>query len=168
MEQDEMIMAYAKLYNKIVHSNDDKAMHILGRTIKAMVEELISCKPETAREYLETLEAVNWNNYLTKKEAINIVSNMSPEPMWNSDAWQQAMTEMDIPTEEIPYYNDYALYVVMNQVVSDHGRTIARIKGLESVKEMEPSELAKYAYELAIDLLKDKDMMYNVREYFLK
>ena len=29
-------------------------------------------------------------------------------------------------------------------------------------------ELVEYAYKLALDLLKDKDGVYNIREYFLK
>ena len=33
---------------------------------------------------------------------------------------------------------------------------------------VEPTELAKYVYKLALDLLKDKDGVYDIREYFLK
>lgn len=56
----------------------------------------------------------------------------------------------------------------MNQVISDHGETIAAIKGEESISDINEEELVKYAYKLAIDLLKDKDGVYNIREYFLK
>ena len=69
--------------------------------------------------------------------------------------------------EDKPYYNDYALYVAMNQVVSDHGCTIAKILGKESVKDIDTDNLVKYAYNLALDLLKDKDGVYDIREYFL-
>ena len=56
----------------------------------------------------------------------------------------------------------------MNQVVSDHGRTIAKILGKEDVKDINTEHLVKYAKHLALDLLKDKDGVYDIREYFLK
>ena len=78
------------------------------------------------------------------------------------------MEKLGYPLEDKPYYNDYALYVAMNQVVSDHGETIASILNKDSIALVEPTELAKYAYKLALDLLKDKDLVYDIREYFLK
>lgn len=66
------------------------------------------------------------------------------------------------------HYNDYALYIAMNQVISDHGETIVAIKGEKSLSDINEDELVKYAYKLALDLLKDKDGVYNIREYFLK
>ena len=56
----------------------------------------------------------------------------------------------------------------MNQVISDHGETIAMIKGEKSLSDVNKEELVEYAYKLALDLLKDKDGVYNIREYFLK
>lgn len=78
------------------------------------------------------------------------------------------MVNLGLPTEEEPYYNDYALYVAMNQVISDHGCTVAKILGKESVKDIDSDNLVKYGYSLALDLLKDKDGVYDIREYFLK
>ena len=65
-------------------------------------------------------------------------------------------------------HDDYALYIAMNQLISDHGETIAMIKGEKSLSDVNKEELVEYAYKLAIDLLKDKDGVYNIREYFLK
>lgn len=48
------------------------------------------------------------------------------------------------------------------------GDTIAMIKGEKSLSDINEEELVEYAYKLAIDLLKDKDGVYNIREYFLK
>lgn len=58
--------------------------------------------------------------------------------------------------------------VAMNQVVSDHGCTIAKILGKEDVNDIDTEHLVKYANHLALDLLKDKDGVYDIREYFLK
>ena len=49
-----------------------------------------------------------------------------------------------------------------------NGETIAIIKGEKSLSDINEDELVKYAYKLALDLLKDKDDVYNIREYFLK
>lgn len=165
MEQNEMIMAYAKLYNKIVHSNDDKAMHILGRTIKAMVEELISCKPETAHEYLETLEAVNWNNYLTKKEACRIVKEMQPKKGWDISDWEKEIESLELNDNDDPYYNKWALYTTMNMIYSDSATTILKIMRCPS-EENQEENLFKAIYYLSLDKLKDEDGVFNIRSYF--
>lgn len=167
MEAKEIKQQFESLYNTMANSNEPKYMHIFGETMKAMMDDMIALKPELAQEYVERLSAIKWFNFLTKKEAIAIIGGMDPAPTWDAATWQQAMIEQDLPMEEAPYYNDYAMFVAMNQVISDHGRTVAYIKGVESAKEIEPAELVKYAYKLAIDLLKDKDGVYDIREYFL-
>ena len=48
------------------------------------------------------------------------------------------------------------------------GDTIAKFLNKEDVKDIDTEHLVKYAYSLAIDLLKDKDGVYDIREYFLK
>lgn len=164
MEQQEIMMAYYELYEKMSQSKEIKAARIFGDTMKSMLEDLVTLKPELAEEYIERLSAIKWNNYLTKKEALRITERMSPSANWSLDAWEQAM--IDIPVEDNPYYNQYALFVVMNQVVSDHGKSIALIRGVETVNDIDSSELIKFAYRLAIDLLKDEDGVYNVRRYF--
>lgn len=77
------------------------------------------------------------------------------------------MEKAELCMEEKPYYNDYALYVAMNQVISDHGNTIAVILGKNAISEIDAIELTRIAYKLATDLLKDKDKVYNIRTYFL-
>lgn len=42
----------------------------------------------------------------------------------------------------------------------------AEVKRL--IKDIDTEHLVKYAHSLALDLLKDKDGVYNIREYFLK
>lgn len=133
-----------------------------------MMNDMAVKHPELAQEYLDKLCAIKWNNYLTKKEASEIVTCMNPPVTWDMQTWINAMTGLGLATEEKPYYNDYALYVAMNQVVSDHGCTIAKILGKEDVKDIDTEHLVKYAHSLALDLLKDKDGVYNIREYFLK
>lgn len=80
---------------------------------------------------------------------------------------KEAMNALGIDTCCEPYYNEYALYVAMCQVYSDHGNTIAKMHGKDTIEEIEPNEVVKCMYSLAIDLLKDKDGVYDIRKYFL-
>lgn len=168
MEQKEFMKEFDELYQIMAISNTPKFMHIFGDTMREMMCDLAQLKPTLAEEYLSQLCAIKWHNYLTKKEADEIIEKMNPQAIWDKQTWLDAMGKLGLPMEEKPFYNDYALYVAMNQVVSDHGETIAKIVGKESVSDIETEELVRYAYKMAIDLLKDKDGIYNIREYFLK
>lgn len=168
MEQKEMMHKFETLYNMMATSNEPKYMHIFGETMKAMMEDMMDTTPELASEYIEKLSAIEWNNYLTSNEAERITAIMTPQAIWDKQAWLDAIETLGVPMEQKPFYNDYALFVAMNQVISDHGSTIASILGKDTVAEIEATELVKYAYKLAIDLLKDEDGVYNIRTYFLR
>lgn len=168
MDAKEIMSKFDELYGIMATSTNVKYMHTFGDTMRCMMNDMASKHPEQAQEYIEKLCAIKWKNYLTKKEASEIVSDMNPTVTWDMQTWLNAMANLGLPTEEEPYYNDYALYVAMNQVISDHGCTVAKILGKESVKDIDSDNLVKYGYNLALDLLKDKDGVYDIREYFLK
>lgn len=168
MEVKDIVSKFDELYGIMATSTNVKYMHVFVDTMRCMMKDMASKHPELAQEYLDKLCAIKWKNYLTKKEASEIVDGMNPSATWNMQTWISAMNSIGLKTEEKPYYNDYALYVAMNQVVSDHGCTIAEILGKEDVKDIDTEHLVKYAHSLALDLLKDKDGVYNIREYFLK
>jgi len=44
-------------------------MQILGHVMKQAMFKIIETSPSLAKEYLDELEAINWTNYLTTKEA---------------------------------------------------------------------------------------------------
>lgn len=168
MEAKEIMSKFDELYGMMASSANVKYMHVFGNTMRCMMNDMASKHPELAQEYLDKLCAIKWKNYLTKKEASEIANGMNPPATWDMQTWLNAMTGLGLEKEEKPYYNDYALYVAMNQVISDHGETIAMIKGEKSLSDVNKEELVEYAYKLALDLLKDKDGVYNIREYFLK
>lgn len=168
MEGKEIKQKFEALYNTMATSNEPKYMNVFGETMKAMLDDMIAVKPELAQEYVEKLEAIEWNNYLTKKEAMEIVEGMSPIRFWNAETWLDNMEKAELCMEEKPYYNDYALFIAMNQVISDHGGTLASVFGKNSASEIDVSELIDIAHKLAIDLLKDKDRVYDIRKYFFK
>lgn len=168
METKDIMSKFDELYGIMASSTSVKYMRTFRDTMRCMLKDMSAKHPELAQEYLDKLCAIKWKNYLTKKEASEIVDGMNPPATWDMQTWLKAMNGLGLVTEEKPYYNDYALYVAMNQVVSDHGCTIARILDKEDVKDIDTEHLVKYAYSLAIDLLKDKDGVYDIREYFLK
>ena len=168
MDAKEIMSKFDELYGIMATSTNVKYMRTFGDTMRCMMQDMASKHPELAQEYIEKLCAIKWKNYLTKKEASEIVSDMNPPATWDMQTWLNAMANLGLPTEEEPYYNDYALYVAMNQVISDHGCTVAKILGKESVKDIDTDNLVNYGYNLALDLLKDKDGVYDIREYFLK
>ena len=168
MDAKEIMSKFDELYGIMATSTNVKYMRTFGDTMRCMMQDMASKHPELAQEYIEKLCAIKWKNYLTKKEASEIVSDMNPPVTWDMQTWLNAMANLGLPTEEEPYYNNYALYVAMNQVISDHGCTVAKILGKESVKDIAADNLVKYGYNLALDCLNDKDGVYDIREYFLK
>ena len=168
METKKIMNKFDELYSIMATSANVKYMHTFGDTMRCMMNDMASKHPELAQEYIEKLCAIKWKNYLTKNEALDIIGKMNPEATWNMQGWLDEMEKLGLCMEDKPYYNDYALYIAMNQVISDHGCTVAKILGKESVKDIDTDNLVKYGYNLALDLLKDKDGVYDIREYFLK
>lgn len=156
---------FLKLYDYIVNSEDPEKMHVLGQVVKSMMNRFIESYPQWAREYLDTLQAVKWCNYLTAKEAEQIVSNMKPSPAWTRTAWDGMMTNLGYPKEEEPYYNEHALYVTMCMKSSDSGDTIISEMNANGINP-DRDAVFKFIYKLALDVLKDKDRMFNIRSYF--
>ena len=148
---------FDELYGIMATSANVKYMRVFGDTMRCMMKDMADRHPELAQEYIEKLCAIKWKNYLTKNEALDIIGKMNPEAIWNIQEWLDEMDKLGFCMEDNPYYNDYALYIAMNQVISDHGETIVAIKGEKSLSDISEEELVEYAYRLAIDLLKDKD-----------
>lgn len=157
---------FHELYNIMANSNNVEFMRTFGNVHKEMMNWFIANKPEAAEEWLCKLESIKWKNYLTPKEAEKIVAGMKPEAPWSREVWKKAMESLELPMEEEPYYNSCALWVVMNQVYTDHAQTIADNIIKKPLAEIPTEQLVPGIRALAIDLLKDKDKVYNVRTYF--
>jgi hypothetical protein len=157
---------FEELYGMMSSSREVDNMRLFGAVMKKMMSDMIATHPTEAEEYIETLEAIKWNNYLTHKEAEKIIANMNPKAPWAWQDWVQAMNNLGLHGEEEPYYNSYALWVVMNMVYSDHAETLAKEVWSKSVKEIPAETWVETTYALALDKLKDKDRVFNVRKYF--
>lgn len=166
MNQEEMKKEFDSLYKMMANSDKVENMRTFGNVHKEMMDWFIDNKPELAQEWIGKLESIKWKNYLTAKEAEKIVSGMIPKAPWSRDVWKQAMKDLELSTEEEPYYNSCALWVVMNQVYTDHAQTIADNIIKKPLQEIPVEQLVPGIRALAIDLLKDKDGVYSVRSYF--
>lgn len=105
MNQQEMKEEYMGLYGYMANSKDPKNMKIFGQVMTSMITDMIQSAPNKAEEYIGRLEAVKWNNFLTKREAETIVANMNPKAPWTMDQWKQAMEKYGYSLEKEPYYN---------------------------------------------------------------
>lgn len=157
---------FLNLFDYIINSNDEHKMHVLGNMVKSMMNHIIATNPTAAQDYIDVLQSVKWHNYLTHKEADQIIANMTPKPMWGKGTWEQAMSNLELQMEKEPYYNKCALYVTMSMITSDSGETLSNIMGLSTAQAVTNTEFIKAVYKLALDKLEDKDQMFNIRTYF--
>lgn len=157
---------FLKIYDTIVYSNDYNKMHTLGDVTKKMMTKFIEVYPQQAKEYVDILQSVNWDNYITAKEAEEILSKMEPKPAWSKPVWENLLSKLQLTDEHFPCYNKCALYIAMCMVDSDSGHTIAYItkQPYEVIKNTD--EYFTYVYKLAVDKLTDKDGVFNIRKYF--
>ena len=154
----ELKQQYAELYSYMANSKKPENMKAFGNVMTEMFQWMADNKPEVAQEWLSKLEAIRWHNYLTPKEADMIVSGMNPQRPWSREQWQQAMQQHSFKLEEEPYYNRCALYVEMSAIYSDSSDTLKRYAASADQFEV--------IHALALDKLKDKDEVYDIRNYF--
>ena len=160
MDKKDLKEKYQELHDKMVAGRNVENMKLFGTVMSNIMGDLIESDPEKAAEYIAQLEAVKWKNYLTEREAEDIVSNMEPAAPWKKETWKQALNECGCKSEEWPHYNEDALYVTMNMIMSDSGATIA--------KYVNNGNMFRFVYDIAVDKLKDIDDVFRIRKYFGK
>ena len=158
MNSQELKQQYAELYSYMANSKKPENMKAFGNVMTEMYMWMAENKPDAAQEWLNKLEAIKWHNYLTPKEADMIVSGMNPQRPWSREQWKQVMEQHGFKLEEEPYYNRCALYVEMSAIYSDSSDTLKRYASQADQFEV--------IHALALDKLKDKDEVYDIRNYF--
>ena len=158
----ELYDKFLELYEYIAGSRDVKKMRTLGSVMQWMMQDLCKSHPELAQEYIESLESVKWDNYLTPKEAEKIVDKMKPQPCWTKAEWDRMMDQHGLVKSSGNHYNSCALYVTMCKVCSDSGNTLIDLLDVDLKSE----KMFKAIHSLALDELEDEDKMYDVRRYF--
>ena len=158
MTQAALAERYKTLYEHMAQSKKPEYMKHFGKIMTQMMDDMITSSPSKAEDYIDSLEAIKWKNFLTPKEAEMIVARMEPKAPWSREQWKSTMQQKGMQMEEEPYYNHCALYVTMSMIYSDSLDTIIKFAGGGDVFEI--------IYSLALDKLKDKDGVFNVRNYF--
>ena len=158
MRPEEIMSKYDQLYSKMATSKNVEKMKLFGKVGRQAMEFIARQMPQKAEELVEQLCAINWNNYLTISEAEEIVSKMNPVRPWPRDQWRMVMEQHRYPLEEEPYYNSCAMYVTMCMLYSDSSDTLKRYTN--------GTDQFEVIHALALDKLKDKDEVYDIRNYF--
>ena len=166
MNAQELKDRYTGLYDYMSASKDPKNMKAFGHVMTDMMDVMLAKMPDVAEEMIDKLEAIKWHQYLTHKEAENIIAKMVPAAPWKYDVWQAAMTKLGIPMEEEPYYNACALWCEMNKQYSDHAQSLADKVWKKPLSTISAEDIVPAIHALAIDVLRDKDGIYNIRSYF--
>lgn len=165
MDKNELKQKWDELYGIMESSKNPKIMILFGEVMKNMMERSINYDHVFAEKMLEKLCAVKWKNYVTAEEADDVVMKMDPHPDMTREQWMRCMERLGLPIEEEPYYNRCALYLTMCMKISDSKASIARMMG-KMPTELTEDELATGAHMLAMDVLKDKDGVFDLRRYF--
>ena len=158
MNAEEMMKKYDQLYEKMATSGKIEYMKLFGKVGRESMMLLAKNMPERAQELIEKLCSINWDNYLTEREAEAIVLKMDPQRPWSREQWRSAMEQHRYALEEEPSYNSCAMYVTMCMIYSDDNETLKRYAtGVD---------MFEFIHALALDKLKDKDKVFCVRKYF--
>lgn len=162
---------YLELYEDMAKSGMPEKMKVFGESAKWAFDRLHERDPKLAEMWVEKLEAMNWNNYLSKAEADEIVAKFinqdnSRGAHWGYDVFKGAVESLGGKTYEAPFYNCYALWVVANMVYSDHAQSVAEDMGHTTPAQVPNEKMALSMYKKAVEKLKDKDRPRFVRDYF--
>ena len=158
MSTSEMNERYKELYDYMANSNEQANMETFGEVMSEMMEWMIANKPDAAQAWIDKLDSIRWDNYLTPKEAESIVNKMVPKAPWSRDQWKTVMTTKEYPMSKEPCYNSCALWVTMNMIMSDSSETVRKY-----VKE---DDVFSFVHDMAVDKLTDEDGNFDIRDYF--
>lgn len=168
MTKEERYQQFLDRYEGIIRGGITGEMEQLGDMVKRVMRWLINYEPEIATAALSILDGEQdqeCRNYLSAREADEIVSEMVPQPQWSLRHILDMLRSAGYATEEPPYFNNYALAATMCMILSDSGETLKNELGSD-IRPAKADEILRLVYKLAIDKLKDKDGKFNIRKYF--
>lgn len=166
MTKQELTDKFDMLYDYMAASNNVKYMKTFGYVHRDMMDWMIENKPELAEEFINVLCSIKWRQYLTQKEATDVIRGMVPAAPWDYSTWEKAMEGLHLESEREYVFNRYALWVAMNQIYTDFGGDIAKIFGMP-LSEIPADKLVPAVHSMAVSLLTDPDGKYDIRKYHL-
>lgn len=169
-----MKAAYDRLYQVMKGSKDVSKMKMFGTTFSNMFYQVAEKHPEIAMATIEMLSAIEYNNYVTMAEAMDVAHDFInddtmvtglPEPSkrahWSMESLKSFLMQKGLPLEEKPYYNWCALWLTVNMIYSDFANTFVELLGAK-----DNERIAVASYKMAVKKLKDLDRPHFIREYF--
>lgn len=174
MTPQELKETYKRLYDGMMTSKDVSKMKIFGAAFTDMFGKVAQAHPDIAQAAIDMLAAIEYHNYATKQEAMEMADKFinddtlisgGVEPTrgahWNIELLKGFLTQKNLPLEEKPYYNWAALWLTVNMIYSDYANVLAELLGSK-----DNERIATACYKMAIKKLKDLDRPHFIREYF--
>ena len=160
---EEILSRYKHLYSLMERSEDTDIMNVFGKAEQWAFSRMLELSVDDAKRWLEKLEPTEWNNYLSREEANQIVSNFVNQDgtrgaHWPYETVKQVVEKNGWDLSDEPYFNCYALWVTMNMIYSDHSISLSEYIGED--------ELVKFIYKMSVEKLRDRDRERFIREYF--
>ena len=154
---------FKEVYGKLFETGTPEAMKMLEGILCDFAEYVGKSNEKLYNDAVERMNAVNWNNYLTEREALHIVETLQGQDGQKGAKWSfaqvsDAVEKIGGQMECEPYYNKYALYIAVNMIYSDFAKTLAEY--------VEADRMFELVYRLAVDKLKDTDRPRFIRAYF--
>lgn len=174
MNSQELKARYAELYDEMKGSKDVSKMMLFGTAFTRMFDKVAVSHPDLAAMTLDFLSAMEYNNFVTQIEAMDVASHFvnddtrvsgASEPSkgahWSMTTLKEFLTQKGLPLEEKPYYNWPALWLTVNMEYSDYAEAFAKLMGAK-----DNESLATASYTMAVKKLKDRDRSRFIRDYF--
>lgn len=171
MNREEMMARYSELYERMSRSRDVRNMRTFGEAERAIFGELATNYPDIAGRWLERLEPMDWDSYISEREVQAIAKSIVNQDgstgfRWSGDAFFNAVKTLGGKEEDRPKYNKYALLVTANMVYSDHARSIAQDMEKQTPADVPNEKMVLSCYRKAVELLEDPDGGFKIRDYF--
>ena len=165
MTKEEIMSKFSAINDAVIASRDNESMIIANDVFHKTLCRLADVDLPVAQSIVECYEGkLKYNNYLSEKEALDIVSRFKGKSFngakWTPDVMFKAVSGFDGKIDEEPYYNRWALFAVMSMYASDHDQVIRELAGGDE------GRYAMISYRFAESTLKDVDRPKWVRPYF--
>jgi hypothetical protein len=174
MTSQELKARYAELYEDMRKSKDVGKMKVFGTGFTKMFDRVANTAPDIAAMTIDFLSAIEYYNYVTQVEAMDVASHFINDDMkisgatepskgahWGMETLKSFLVQKGLPLEEAPYYNWPSLWLVVNMEYSDYANAFFELMGKKDNEAM-----AVAAYTFAVKKLKDRDRHSFIREYF--
>ena len=166
MTAEELKGKYRKLYDYMAASNEPRYMRLFGNVMSEMMDWFIKNQPQTAEAWIEKLCAIKWEQYLSREDAMRIVSRLDPEAPWSYETWTKVLSQLGLEAERKSVFNSYALWVWANTLYSDQAETLAKYAFGMPLGEVPTEKLVTLIHALAVSNLTDTDGNFDIARYF--